>query len=50
MISALETRLATKSVAQLKKKVARIIDKVPDPEIPTWDTIPADGPENGTKL
>ena len=36
-LTALESRLSKKSVTQLKKKVRRILDRVPSREVPDWD-------------
>ncbi len=38
-ISALESRLSQKSIKDLKTKVGRILDKVPDREVPEWDSV-----------
>ncbi len=38
-LTALESRLSNKSVAQLKKKVRSILDKVPSREVPNWDLL-----------
>lgn len=37
MISALETRLAQKSISDLKERVGQILDKVPGREVANWD-------------
>lgn len=39
-LSALESRLSTKSIPELKKKVRRILDKTPRRKLPDWDVIP----------
>jgi hypothetical protein len=38
-VSILESRLSNKSTTNLKKKVRRIISKVPSREVPHWDRI-----------
>lgn len=38
-ISKLESRLGRKSVTNLKKRVRKILQKVPDREVPEWDKI-----------
>jgi predicted DNA-binding protein len=38
-VSSLESRLAQKSLPGLKKKVRRILDRVPDRPAPSWDAI-----------
>jgi len=39
LISSLESRLAGKSIDDLKMKVSRILNKVPGRETPSWDVI-----------
>ena len=39
VISALENRLSKKSLTPLKRKVSRILDKVPRREVPAWDAV-----------
>ena len=38
-ISLLETRLEKKSIRSLKSKVNKIMDKVPERDVPAWDSI-----------
>ncbi len=38
-ISALESRLCTKSIQELKPKVNHILEKVPDRGVPEWDRL-----------
>jgi len=38
-VSILESRLSNKSINTLKKKVRKIISKVPSREVPNWDRI-----------
>jgi len=38
-ISALEKRLSEKSFSRLKNKVQKIMEKVPEREVPEWDKI-----------
>ena len=38
-VSILESRLSEKSVTDLKKKVKKILSKVPSREVPNWDRI-----------
>lgn len=38
-VSLLETRLEKKSIRYLKPKVKKIMDKVPEREVPVWDSI-----------
>jgi len=38
-VSLLETRLEKKSIRSLKSKVKKIMDKVPEREVPVWDSI-----------
>ena len=38
-VSLLETRLEKKSIRSLKPKVKKIMDKVPEREVPVWDSI-----------
>lgn len=40
-LSALETRLAQKTLPDLKAKVGAILDRVPDRDVPAWDERPA---------
>ena len=37
-VSVLESRLANKSISSLKRKVRKIIDKVPEREVQSWDS------------
>ena len=39
VISALENRLSKKSLTPLKRKVSRLLDKVPEREVPAWDAM-----------
>jgi len=38
-ISALEKRLSVKSFSRLKNKVQKIMEKVPEREVPEWDKL-----------
>ena len=38
-ISRLELRLEKKSISELKKKVDRILDRIPHREVPDWDSV-----------
>ncbi|NIM17160.1 MAG: toxin-antitoxin system HicB family antitoxin [Candidatus Aminicenantes bacterium] len=38
-LSSLESRLSQKSIPDLKKKVKDILKKVPDRDVPEWDSI-----------
>lgn len=38
-VSILESRLSEKSIGDLKKKVKKIISKVPDRNVPDWDKL-----------
>ncbi|MCP4214597.1 MAG: hypothetical protein GY765_08065 [bacterium] len=38
ILSAFEGRLARKSIAELKEKAGKILGKVPDHPVPTWDS------------
>ena len=38
-VSILESRLEKKSIPSLKRKVRDILDKVPEREVPVWDSI-----------
>ncbi len=37
MISVLEARLSNKSISSLKRKVGKILDRVPSRDVPEWD-------------
>lgn len=36
-VSILESRIKKKSIPSLKRKVRKILDKVPERNVPTWD-------------
>lgn len=38
-VSILESRIEKKSVPTLKRKVRKILNKVPDRKVPSWDSI-----------
>lgn len=38
-LSSLETRLTQKTIPELKAKVGAILDRVPDRDVPDWDTL-----------
>ncbi len=38
-VSILESRVEEKSISSLKRKVRKILDKVPEKEVPSWDSI-----------
>ncbi|QTA80819.1 Putative toxin-antitoxin system, antitoxin component, HicB-like [Desulfonema limicola] len=38
-VSALEKKLTGKSVPSLKKKVMSILDKIPERNVPVWDSL-----------
>ena len=38
-VSILESRIGKKSIPNLKRKARRILNKVPDREVPSWDLI-----------
>jgi hypothetical protein len=38
-VSILESRLEKKSIPSLKRKVKKIIDRVPKRDVPVWDRI-----------
>jgi len=39
MVSALDKKLIEKSVPNLKKKVMTILDKIPEKNVPAWDSL-----------
>ena len=39
MVSSLEEKLIGKSIPNLKKKVLSILDKIPERNVPTWDSL-----------
>ncbi|MDM8517229.1 toxin-antitoxin system HicB family antitoxin [Desulfobacterales bacterium HSG16] len=39
MVSALDKKLIEKSVPNLKKKVMAILDKIPERNVPAWDSL-----------
>lgn len=47
-ISALENRLAGKSVSRLKKKVHSILDKIPGRKVPVWDSLEKEKKHKGS--
>lgn len=38
-VSILESRMEKKSIPNLKRKVKKILSKVPDRKVPSWDSI-----------
>ena len=38
-VSILESRIERKSIPTLKRKARRILNKVPDSNVPSWDSI-----------
>jgi len=38
-VSLLESRIANKSIPSLKRKVNKIMEKIPEREVPLWDSI-----------
>jgi len=38
-ISAIENKLSKKSISHLKKKAGTIIDKIPERDVPEWDSL-----------
>lgn len=39
MVSSLDEKLIGKSIPNLKKKVLSILDKIPERNVPTWDSL-----------
>lgn len=39
MVSALEKKLKVKSIPDLKKKVRSVLDKIPERNVPAWDSF-----------
>ena len=39
MLSALDNKLTKKSVPDLKKKVMTILEKIPERNVPAWDSL-----------
>ncbi len=39
MVSSLDEKLIGKSIPDLKKKVLSILDKIPERNVPTWDSL-----------
>ena len=38
-VSLLESRLAKKSISSLKTKAKKVMDKVPERDVPSWDSV-----------